>query len=87
MWILMEKTYSGPLGCFVKGQKYDLPETTVKKLPTQPPRQPNHKTAIHQMTEVSRRSCVWNVIAAIVSQRFIVKFYDIRRGGVTSGCG
>ena len=28
----MKKTYSGPLGSFFAGQKYDLPESTVKQL-------------------------------------------------------
>ena len=32
MWIIMRKTYSGPLGSFFAGQKYDLPESTVKQL-------------------------------------------------------
>ena len=32
MWIIMRKTYSGPLGSFFRGQKYDLLESTVKQL-------------------------------------------------------
>ena len=32
MWIIMRKTYSGPLGVFFRGQKCDLPESTIKQL-------------------------------------------------------
>lgn len=33
MWIKMKETYSGVVGLYPKGMKYDLPETTVKQLP------------------------------------------------------
>jgi len=33
MWILMKVIYTGPLGIFLKGNKYDLPADIVKKLP------------------------------------------------------
>jgi len=33
MWIELEKTYSGPLGLFVVGQSYDVPENIAKGLP------------------------------------------------------
>ena len=33
MWIIMKKTYSGALGLFPKGMKYDLPESKVEQLP------------------------------------------------------
>lgn len=33
MWIKMKHTYAGGIGCFGKGQKYDLPPGTVKLIP------------------------------------------------------
>src|SRR4051794_26855875 len=37
--------------------------TTVRKLPTQPPRQPNQTSASHHMALVSKRSCNWSETA------------------------
>jgi len=33
MWIKMLQTYSGPLGLYPAGQKFDLPEAAIEKLP------------------------------------------------------
>jgi len=33
MWIKMLQTYSGPCGLYAAGQKFDLPEAAIEKLP------------------------------------------------------
>src|SRR5215211_3099891 len=53
-------------------------QTTVRKLPRQPPRQANQRIASHQRTSVSRRSRVWNCVAAIMDQKCIYEVYGIR---------
>lgn len=32
MWVIINKTYTGPLGMFFAGQKYEIPKETVKQL-------------------------------------------------------
>lgn len=34
MWIKMLETFAGPPGLYLKGLKYDLPESTIKQIRT-----------------------------------------------------
>src|SRR5262245_4992095 len=52
-------------------------QTTVRKLPMQPPRQANQMTAIHQSTSVSRRSRVGKGTRARMDQTCMKEVYGI----------